>query len=296
MSKLDKVLSAYNRLSDALNDCRNDVGPVAHGKDGFLDTLYRSQLRTYLLTGDALLALVLGALEGTEPNMQFTREPYETFVDLHERIDNSVFVRADVDDEGEAPMFVLSFGTPSLPDGVELRIEPSRVLYAVDRAAFAEVLAASTTEVLRGELEEEAAASEVPVVAVESEAAVETMAAGARTLRFTQEYSGRLDGILADLCGYLESLKLRPNESLHDSDASLAPSVLATAEQFMGTDWRERQSLQSGMRVALGRTLSRFGVPPSQAKVDAQHIVSWLRIQMAADTGNPGGTGSGDTP
>ena len=78
-SKLDKVISAYNRLSDALNDCRNEVGPVAHGKDGFLDALFSNQLRSYLLTGEALLGLIIAALEGTEPNLQHTREAYEAF-------------------------------------------------------------------------------------------------------------------------------------------------------------------------------------------------------------------------
>lgn len=288
VSKLNKVLSAYNRLSEALNDCRNDVGPIAHGKDGFLDALYSSQLRTYLLTGDALLALILGALEGTEPNLQHTREPYESFVRLHDRIDSSVFVRANVDDDGETPMFVLSIATAGLPDGVELRIEPSRVLYAVDRAAFAEVLAASTTEVLRAE---EAAELEVPEAA---SAVRETSAAEDRKVRFVQSYAGKLDSILADFGGYLESLALQPQEALADSGAILAPSLLATAEQYMGADWRERPSLLSGMRVALGRVLARFGVPSGQGKTDAEHMVSWLRIQIAAGIENPNGAGDGD--
>jgi hypothetical protein len=38
-SKLDKVLSGFNRLADALTEMRNDNGPVAHGKDAFLDAL-----------------------------------------------------------------------------------------------------------------------------------------------------------------------------------------------------------------------------------------------------------------
>ena len=285
VSKLDKVLSAYNRLSDALGDCRNEVGPVAHGKDGFLDTLYRSQLRTYLLTGDALLALVLAALEGTEPNLQHTREPYESFVGLHDRIDNSAIVRAEVDDDGEVPVFVLSIGTPGLPEGVELRIEPSRVLYALDRAAFAEVLAASTTEMLHDEEAAEVEGPEVPSTAAETTAAETPVA------RFTQTYLGKLNGIFVDFCGYLESLGLQPNKSLADSAASLAPSLLATAEQYMGIDWRERQSLRSGMRVALSRVLARFGVPVSQARRDAEHMVSWLRIQIATEIDNPSGMG-----
>ena len=47
-SKLDKVLSAFNRLADALTEMRNDNGPVAHGKDAFLDALTVDHARAFL--------------------------------------------------------------------------------------------------------------------------------------------------------------------------------------------------------------------------------------------------------
>ncbi len=50
-SKLDKVLSAYNRLADGLSDMRNENGQIAHGKDGFLDSLTKNHTRAFLLTG-----------------------------------------------------------------------------------------------------------------------------------------------------------------------------------------------------------------------------------------------------
>ena len=270
-------------LSDALNECRNEVGPVAHGKDGFLDVLYRSQLRTYLLTGDALLALVLGALEGTEPNLQHTREPSESFIRLHNRIDSSALVAASVDDDGEVPVFILSIGTPGLPEGVELRVEPSRLMYALDRGAYVEVLASSTVDLL-----EDAQSTEAEVPEGASSPA-EATSAEVPLVRFTPAYSGKLGGVLSELASYLKTLSLRPDESLVDPDASLAPSLLATAELYMGVDWRDRQSLQSGMRVALIRILSRFGVPMAQAKLNAQHIASWLRIKVTTDLENPTG-------
>jgi hypothetical protein len=51
----------------------------------------------------------------------------------------------------------------------------------------------------------------------------------------------------------------------------------------MGVDWRQRESLLSKMKVALRRILTRFGVPSQEAKLSAEHIVSWLRIQTAPD-------------
>ena len=46
---------------------------------------------------------MLAALEGTEPNLQYTRQPYDSFTGLHDRIDSSVFIQAEVDNDGEVP-------------------------------------------------------------------------------------------------------------------------------------------------------------------------------------------------
>src|SRR5262245_23602582 len=50
-TKLDKVLSGFNRLADAIGEMRNEVGPVAHGKDGFLDTITVDHARAFLHAG-----------------------------------------------------------------------------------------------------------------------------------------------------------------------------------------------------------------------------------------------------
>jgi hypothetical protein len=78
-SKLDKVLSGFNRLADALTEMRNDNGPLAHGKDGFLDALTTDHARAFLHAGDAILGVLLNALEGKQPDLTVTREPYESF-------------------------------------------------------------------------------------------------------------------------------------------------------------------------------------------------------------------------
>lgn len=276
-SKLDKVISAYNRLSDALNDCRNDVGPVAHGKDGFLDTLFSNQMRSYLLTGEALLGLIIAALEGTEPNLKYTREPYEAFTELHKRIDNSVSIEASVNDEDETAVFVLRVTTPGLPDGVELRLEPSRLLYAIDRTAFIEVLAASTTRVLEEEGPAEARDIEI------APAPSMSLGEAASIAHFTSTYYGRLDPLRPEFGRFLRSLSLDPEQSIADGDGRLSDSLLATAENNMGVDWRIRAELQSRMRVSLRRVLVRLAISPAEATNHAEQIVSWLRIQLAAD-------------
>lgn len=138
--QLDKVLSGFNKLSDALSDMRNVNGPVAHGKDGFLDAITVEHVRAFLHVGDAILGVLLNALEGKEPNLKETREPYETFQQLNERIDRTVKVNVQIDDEDEWPTIVLSVATGSHEEALDLRVEPSRLLYGVDRQAYIEVL------------------------------------------------------------------------------------------------------------------------------------------------------------
>ena len=110
-NKMDRVLSGYNRLSDALSDMRNESGPVAHGRDGFLEALEADHARAFLHTGAAILGLLLNALEGKEPDLSKTREPYEKFPHHNTRIDQSVKVAATVDFESEVPILLVTITT-----------------------------------------------------------------------------------------------------------------------------------------------------------------------------------------
>jgi len=139
-NNLDKLLSGFNKLSDALSDMRNEAGPVAHGKDGFLDAIDADQCRAFLHVGDAILSILLNAMEGKEPNLVVTREPYERFPHLNDRIDNSVAVQVKVDPDATPSMIVIKVASEQFGDEIELRVEPSRLLYGVDRSIYVEVL------------------------------------------------------------------------------------------------------------------------------------------------------------
>jgi hypothetical protein len=138
----DRALSAYFRLSDDLNDVRNHCGPVVHGKDGFLDDIDGDLCTAFLVVGNSLLGIVLSALEGTKPDIIHTREPYERFGILNERIDKSVSVEAfvDVNDDDASATVVAMIRGPSAEE-IRLELEPSRLLYETDRQAYLEVLA-----------------------------------------------------------------------------------------------------------------------------------------------------------
>lgn len=147
-SRFDKVLSSYFRLTDAINDLRNNEGTVAHGKDGFLDVLCENHLRILVLTADAVVALLLGSLDGVEPNLLHTRRSYDTFEHFNRRIDAATSCVAEVVEpepdgganDGVGQVVVLEFTTRELRDGVSLVLRPSELLFSHDRNAYVEIL------------------------------------------------------------------------------------------------------------------------------------------------------------
>lgn len=270
-SRVSKLLSAHNKLADALSDIRNNEDPVAHGKDGFLDVLSANEKRAYVLTADSIVALLLAAHDGTDPDLQYTRYSYDRFAHFHDRVDQAVGVDVTVTDEDERQMIVVSVRTASLPEGVQLRIEPSRLLYALDRSAYVEILGSApvSLDASEGDIESEVvddvsgesiAAKTVPLVPV-----------------VVTAYDGRLQGLRDRLSAYLDSLGFAPSES---DLPTLLDSLLATADEHLGLDWASREPLVAAMRVALRRVLLRFAIERDRADQVAQELVSWLQAQQ----------------
>lgn len=276
-SKLDKVLSAFNRLADALTEMRNDNGPIAHGKDAFLDALTADHARAFLHTGDAILGVLLNALEGKQPDLTVTREPYESFPHLNERIDRAVSVEARIDEEGDRPMVVFSVATGPRAEAIELRVEPSRLLYGIDRSAYIEVLRTADLVVVEAEEGEES-----KVDAVVPETVPATGGAAAPTTvpmsELVPTYEGLLEPLRAGLGEFLIAQGVGPTAPA-EHGARLTDSLLATAQQNMGLDWRQREPLQARLKVACKRVLVQFGSTPEKADDVAERLVGWLRVQ-----------------
>lgn len=279
-SKLDKVLSAFNRLSDALSDMRNENGPVAHGKDGFLDVIEEDHARAFLHAGDAIVGLLLNALEGKQPNLLFTREPYERFKHLCDRIDRSVGIEAKVDDEGDGPMLVLSLSIYGRPEKIEFRIEPSRLLYGIDRTAFVGVLtdAPETLEECEEEEEEEEEFEPVEKPAMPTPHPEAATATEPPTVVVVGEYSGVFailrDGLRAFVIS--EGINAAPNDELLNS-------LLATAESNSGVDWQTRENLQARMRIGFRRVLGKEGIAPAKVTDASERLLTWLKVSAPVD-------------
>jgi hypothetical protein len=277
-SKLDKVFSAYNRLADALSDMRNENGPIAHGKDGFLDNLSNNHMRAFLFIGDTLVGLLLSALEGKEPDLKFTREPYERFSHLHDRIDYSVSVQTSVEDDEELPTIVVRMRAGRLSDDIVLRVEPSRLLYSIDRTAYVELL--SAVEIEQAEITEYEEVASEPKAKPEEIVARDT----SPKVEIKKSYTGTLLPLKGEFEAYLGTLDIS-NALATTEGENIIDSLLATAEVNMGTDWKKREMLQAQMKIALRRVLVKFGVDGKVATESAEHLVTWFKKQSAGIEG-----------
>jgi hypothetical protein len=273
-SKLDKVLSAFNKLSDALSEMRNENGPIAHGKDGFIDALEDDHARAFLHTGDAIVGLLMNALEGKKPNFLFTREPYERFKHLCDRIDRSVRIEAEVEQDQRGSILVISLTVGGKAEAIELRIEPSRLLYGIDRTAFVGVLsyAPETIEEVESENDGDLDVQEAP-----EQPRPNNLSTQAQPLSvFVDEYSGLFANLREGLRRFLigESIASEPS-------IELVNSLLATAEKNSGVDWLSREGLQARMKIGFRRVLFKAGVENADAP---ERLLMWLKVNAPDPT------------
>lgn len=271
-SKLGKLLSAHNKMADALNEMRNEHDPLAHGKDGFLDALTTNECRAFLVTADTILALLLTAYEGTEPDLRFTREPYERFDRFHDRVDHATSIEADVDTDGDVETLIVRLSTATLPDGFEIRLEPSKLLYAVDREMYVQLLASALG------ISQPAPETSVPVPPEGMPLRAATPVA--MTAEVVPTYDGALSSLKTPLQDFLRTLG-GLEAAAATTGTNLSDSILATAEGGIGLDWTSREPLQAAMKVALRRTLIKFGIEPARAEQTAERLVAWLKTNAA---------------
>jgi hypothetical protein len=289
-SALGRLLSGFNRLADALTTMRNENGPVAHGREGFLDVVAADHARAFLHAGDAILGVILNAYEGKQPDLVATREPYESFPHLNERIDRMVTLDARIDEDASRPVLVVKVTAGIRSEPFELRVDPSRLLYGIDREAYVDVLKSAELAIVPSE--EEVPAREEPIQLPQSPI-LEGVSPGATLV---PAYQGSLVLLRPALQAFLVDAGLDSSGQSPDG-AHLVDSLLATAEENMGLDWKQRPPLQARVKVACKRLLVRFGSNSATAEAIAERFVGWLRVQapdsvghVSNPTGNPGET------
>ena len=126
------LIKEHNRLADALRVFRNEAGTVSHGKDGFIRKLSVHHRRAALLAADAIVTFLHEAYLERDPDPVLTLEPFERFAKSNATIDEYAAIIAEADEDGILRARVL------LPNNEEitLTVEPSRLLFGVDREAY----------------------------------------------------------------------------------------------------------------------------------------------------------------
>lgn len=251
---------------------RNERGVVGHGKDGFLDALESDHLRSFLFVGDAICGLLLAAYQNVEPNLSFTREPFDRFQRKSALLDRAVAITAEVEATDDAiPYLVveLRVGPGQVP--TTLRIEPSRLLFHVERDAYVDLLSQSQ---LLDDQERVSTAEEEEAALVET-VGPSSVSVDVETRRIIapskREYRGTLDPIRNDFAALLTPLNLPAEE--HNR---LIENLLTEAENDMGPDWRVRDSLQASTRVAFAAAMRQEGIQAQRAKQEAARLQRWL--------------------
>jgi hypothetical protein len=137
--KFADLIKHHNNIADSLRELRNEAGPTSHGKDGFIHTLTIYHQRAAVMSADAIVTFLHQAYLEAEKDLAKSREPYERFDHLHELIDATVSMNAEIDDDGLLAVEV------TLPTGESLpvRVSASRLLYQIDRDAYIEALNAA---------------------------------------------------------------------------------------------------------------------------------------------------------
>ena len=126
------LIREHNRLADALRVFRNEAGTVSHGKDGFIRKLSVHHRRAALLAADAIITFLHEAYLEQEPDPVLTLEPFERFAESNAIIDEHTAIVAEADEDGFLHARVLLPNNEEIP----LSVEPSRLLFGVDREAY----------------------------------------------------------------------------------------------------------------------------------------------------------------
>lgn len=283
---LGKVISGHNKLAEGLNELRNQDGSVAHGRDGFLDAISTRHARVYLLSADSVVALILSAYDGKEPNLRTTREPPERFRHLNKRIDAGCALDAEVDLEDGVLVIRVQAGAQAPEEAIELRVPPSELLYQLDRQAYVSVLEALggiAPAEKEGEEEEtvEPEAKKEPVEAglQETPTAAPEPAPEPVKQQLRDDYRGSFRERVHPLYEFVVHQLLEGRDDQAEQVRRFVNTLLAEMERLAVVDWARREPERAAVRVALKR-LIRLAAIDGLDREAVEPLLDWLGRQI----------------
>lgn len=280
-SQFDKVLSCYNKLTEALTNVRNTEGNTAHGKDGFIENISEKHLKVYLLLTDSILTLILEALRGTTPSLKHTRAPYENFEHLHEKIDLFTRMDCEIDEQGSLIIKIIS---NQKEEETYLSFKLSEILYYLDRQVYIErlnlVKDLQIISIEPEEVEEEKSENESKEV-IQATPKIEKTKKNIDPA-VVENYEGKYSFLKNDLYDYLTN-----NTVLKEENASKAQNFTYTLLQEMEglsvIDWDKKLSTKAAVKSTIKRALKNCSINTNNKDKLVDSVINWLETNIPGE-------------
>jgi len=162
--QFQKLVSSHHKLVNALNDLRNSGGPVSHGKDAYLERLSQHHRKMAVLAADTIIIFLFEAYQDIHLLLSFSREGYERLEHWNRQIDKYTLVNLTGDEES-SEVLTLEFRLPN-GEQIPLLVEPSKLLYYLDREAYISAKNAATSVQISDEIMLEDSVQDEVVTAV----------------------------------------------------------------------------------------------------------------------------------
>ncbi len=273
LSIIDKVISGYNKIADAINEMRNESGIISHGKDGFFEIVQKEHMRSFLLAGDSILCLIIAALDGKEPDIKYTREPYENFQRFNELIDESISCRATNDEDEK--IIIIHFYHADTDNEIQLRIEPSEALFNLDREAYVEIVEISTTKQSELMLEKHPT-TKIPQLTYKSTTKDKVTSVEVMDLIEDSKYDGIYKDYYPEFKNFLVSIVEQDISVEYDK---LTSAILRQLEIYQFPEWKSRDVLIAKIVTTIKRILLYFGVKMENENLP-ENIFYWLKTNI----------------
>jgi len=268
----DKVLSAVYKITDAITEVRNTDGSVAHGKDGYIDTISDNHLRFYILSIDTVLSLIIRAYSGADPNILKTREPYSRYAHMNSKIDAHTQIDARVYDDS---VFELTFLSGSLDEPFNIRVTPSELLYNIDRQAYLDVFSALkdveiTEEVDLSDQDEFLQHDNKDIWKIAHGSKVDAIVTGKPLL----EYKGKYEDLIKPFYYFLAHNPAMSKVKKKDLSL-LTNTLLKSMEDLAVVDWSTRDSTRKSVKLQIKKLARKYSIDAiTDETLDI--IVDWL--------------------
>ena len=131
---LNKVISQYNKLTVELGNFRNKVGPLSHGKPGFINPLGEHHRRMAILAADTVIGFLHDAYLAQQTDPVRTFEPYERFGTINEKIDAYIGFAGTRIEDGK---LIVGIDLEEF-DTRRIEVSVSQLLFGVERQTYKE--------------------------------------------------------------------------------------------------------------------------------------------------------------